>query len=202
MERRLTPDEEAAIVDATRELILDAAGSIRRVTEAETIAALPAGSEDPQLLGPREPLAVFGHAVNGVNDEVALSMLGHLLQDLPVRIEILGTRMQAHELVALVRDRRYSVVCFADLPPSRSSKTRYLVKKLREAIPDVRIAVGRWAPPQLADENLHVLRDAGADHVASLLVDSRDYLESLLEMPRGSAVESANADVSPAPVSV
>ncbi len=189
LERRLSPDEEAAIVDATRELIVDAAESVRRLKGAETIAAPPAGSEDPAILGPREPLDVFGYAVNGVNDEVALSMLAHLVDDLPICMEILGTRMQAQELIALVRDRKFSVVCFADLPPSPSSKTRYLVKKLRAALPDVRIAVGRWAPPPLADESAQALRDAGANHVASLLVESRDYLGGLLELPRVPAPE-------------
>jgi predicted PurR-regulated permease PerM len=192
LEQRLSPEEEAAIVEATRELIVDAAETIGRLTETETIAVPPAGSEGPEVLGPRGPLDVFGYAVNGVNDEVALSMLSHLVADLPICLEIVAARMQAHELIALVRDRKFSVVCFADLPPSPSSKTRYLVKKLRAALPDVRIAVGRWAPPALADDGMQALRDAGANHVASLLVESRDYLGGLLEMPRVPAPETAD----------
>jgi hypothetical protein len=84
----------------------------------------------------------------------------------------------------LVRDRKFSVVCFADLPPSSSSKTRYLVRRLRSALPELRIAVGRWAPPALADESSQTLLDAGANHVGSLLVESRSYLSALVEMPR------------------
>jgi predicted PurR-regulated permease PerM len=194
LERRLLPDEEVAIVEATRELMVDAADSIRRITAAETIAVPPAGSEDPDALGPRVPLDVFGYAVNGVNDEVALSMLARLLDDLPISMEILGARMQAQEFIELVRDRRFTVVCFADLPPSPSSKTRYLVKKLRAALPDVRIAVGRWAPPALADESTQALRDAGANHVASLLVETRDYLEGLLDRPRVPAPDAAGLE--------
>jgi hypothetical protein len=48
----------------------------------------------------------------------------------------------------------------------------------------LRIAVGRWGPPALADESSQTLLDAGANHVASLLIESRNYLGSLLEMPR------------------
>jgi hypothetical protein len=135
-------------------------------------------------LRPREPLGVLGYAVNGVADEVALAMLAKLLDDLPIALEINGTRMQAMELVSLVRDRKFSVVCIADLPPSRSSKARYLVKRLRSTMPELRIAVGRWAPPAMADESPQALLDAGANHVASTLVESRNYLDSLLEMPR------------------
>jgi hypothetical protein len=180
LERRLSSEEEAAVIDAVRELISDAAGIIRRHAETEP----PAVAADPSLLGPREPLRVLGYAVNGGADEVALAMLAHLLDDLPITMEITGTRMQAVDLASLVGDRKVSVVCFADLPPSSSSKTRYLVRRLRSALPELQIAVGRWGPPVLADESPQALLDAGANHVASLLIDSRDYLGGLLEMPR------------------
>jgi hypothetical protein len=91
-----------------------------------------------------------------------------------------------------------TVVCVADLPPSPSSRTRYLVKRLRSSLPELRIAVGRWGPAVLADESSQALLDAGASHVASSLIESRNDLGSLLEMPRvpvpgtaGSAVLAA-----------
>ena len=52
--------------------------------------------------------------------------------------------MLASELVSLVRAQGVSIVCLADLPPSPSSKTRYLVKRLHDALPELRILVGRW----------------------------------------------------------
>ena len=175
LERRLSPEEEATIIDATRELIADATELARR--RAENGPALVSGTE--AFSG--EPLKVLGYAVNGGADEVALSMLSLSVEDLPVAFEITANRMQANELIALVRDRKVSVVYFADLPPSPSSKTRYLVKRLHAALPEVHVAVGRWAPPALADETAQPLLDAGADHVATRLVDSRKYLTGLLE---------------------
>jgi hypothetical protein len=83
-----------------------------------------------------------------------------------------------------VQTQTLSVVCFADLPPSPPSKTRYLVKRLHAALPDVRIVVGRWAPAALADESSQALRDAGAHLVASTLTETRAYLAGLVEMPR------------------
>jgi predicted PurR-regulated permease PerM len=189
LEHRLSSEEEAAVIDATRELIADAAEIIRRHAKTEPLAA----ATDPSLLGPREPLRVLGYAVNGAADEVALSMLAHLLDDLPIVMEITGARMQAAELVSLVGDRTFSVVCFADLPPSSSSKTRYLVRRLRSALPALRIAVGRWGPSALADDRPQTLLEAGADHVASLLVESRNYLGGLLETPRPPVPASADA---------
>ena len=179
LEQRLSLEEETAVIDATRELLSDAAESIRRLNPEP-----PEAPDHPPLPGPREPLRVLGYATNGVADELALAMLAHVLDDLPIAVEIARTRMQASELVSLVRERGFSVVCIADLPPSPPSKTRYLVKRLRAALPEVRILVGRWAPSALADESTQVLRDTGANLVASTLLETRTYLAGLVEIPR------------------
>ena len=179
LEHRLSPDEETAVIDATRELLSDTAELIRRLQPE--LAAPPADRAPPP---PREPLRVLGYAANGVADELALAMLVHLLDDLPIAVEITRARLQASELVSLVRAQRFSVVCLADLPPSPPSKTRYLVKRLHAALPEVRITVGRWSPPALADDSTQALREAGADLVASTLVETRTYLGGLVEIPR------------------
>ncbi len=178
LEQRLSPDEETAVIEATRELMSDAAESIRRL-HPEPLAP----ADDPPL-GPREPLRVLGYAANGVADELAVAMLGHLLDDLPIGVERTSTRLLASEVVSLVQARGVSVVCFVDLPPSPPSKTRYLVKRLRAALPELQILVGRWGPPELADESTQLLRDAGANLVAPTLLETRAYLGALLEIPR------------------
>ena len=179
VEQRLSPGEETAVIDATRELLSDAAESIRGLNPEPP--PLPDG---PPLPGPREPLRVLGYATNGVADELALAMLAHLVDDLPIHVEITRTRLQASELLVLVQEQGFTVVCFADLPPSPSSKTRYLVKRLRAALPDVRILVGRWGPPALTDDSTQGLRDTGANLVASTLLETRTYLAGLVEIPR------------------
>ena len=181
IEKRLSAEEELAVIDATRDLLSDTAALIK---ELHPEAAAPLEQDDAPPPGPREPLRVMGYAVNGVGDELALLMLAHLVADLPISLEITATRMQPTELVAFVRDRGYTVVCLADLPPSPPSKTRYLVRRLHAALPDVRIVVGRWAPPALADESAVGVRDAGATLVASSLLETRTYFEGLMEMPR------------------
>jgi predicted PurR-regulated permease PerM len=179
LEQRLSPDEETAIIDATRELLSDAAESIRGLNPEPP--ALPDG---PPLPGPREPLRVLGYATNGAADELALAMLARLLDDLPISLETMSTRLQASELLSLVQTQGFSVVCLADLPPSPPSKTRYLVKRLHATFPDVRILVGRWGPSALADDSAQVLRNTGATLVASTLLETRTYLAGLVEIPR------------------
>jgi predicted PurR-regulated permease PerM len=178
LEQRLSLDEETAVVDATRELLCDAAESIRRLQPA------PPPAVDPAFPEPRKPLRVLGYPTNGSADELALQMLAHLLDDLPIAVEITKERMLASELVSLVQTRGISIICLADLPPSPPSKTRYLVKRLHAALPEVRILVGRWGPPALADDSTQLLRDAGATHVASTLAETRAHLGELVEIPR------------------
>lgn len=58
------------------------------------------------------------------------------------------------------------------------------MKRLHAALPDVRILVGRWSPPLLADDSAQLLREAGATLVSSTLAETRDYLGRLVEIPR------------------
>ncbi len=178
LERRLSDEEERLVIDATRELLADAADLMRRQDPPKPT------DETAVLPVPREPLRVLGYAANGPADELALTMLGYVLADQPIVIEMTKTRVLASELVSLVQAQGVSVVCIADLPPSPVSKTRYLVKRLHAALPDVRIVVGRWSPPALADDSTQALHDAGATLVCTTLAETRDYLAGLIEIPR------------------
>ena len=178
LEKRLSQEEELAVIDATRELLSDAATFIQELSPEATVVV------EQDQPAPRDPLRVMGYAANGPADELALVMLAHIVADLPIAVEITATRMQPTELIAFIRERGYTVICVADLPPSPASKTRYLVRRLHAALPEVRILVGRWSPAALADESTAVLRDAGATLVASQLIEVRTYFGGLLEMPR------------------
>jgi predicted PurR-regulated permease PerM len=161
LEERLSPEEEAAVIDTTRELLdlLD-----------------DAQPRDGVLAGVAAPLRVLGYAANGAGDELALRMLSQVLAGMPIAFELASNRVLASELVDHVRENGYAVVVIADLPPSTTSRTRYLVKKLKAAMPDVRLVVARWSHPTLADDTLQPLTDAGASHVAATLLDTRKYL--------------------------
>ena len=179
LEGRLSAEEESSVSEATRELIGDAAEWSRKQRPESAN-----GSNEPEVPQPRQPLRVLGYAANGSSDELALDMLAHLVEDLPIQLEIHATRLHVTALVSLLQSQTLTVLCIADLPPSPPSKTRYIVKRLRAAVPDLRIVVGRWAPPALADESVDGLLQDGATRVAASLVETRDYLASLLEKPR------------------
>jgi predicted PurR-regulated permease PerM len=182
LEGRLSQAEESTVSDSTRELILDAAEWVRELAAASSETQIAAAA--PELPGPRQPLRVLGYAANGTGDALALGMLGHLVEDLPIEIDIRDARLQANALVSLLQEGKISVLCIADLPPSRPSRTRHVVKRIRAALPDLRIIVGRWAPTGLDDDRSDELTADGATHVAATLLETRDYLAGLLDMPR------------------
>ena len=175
LEERLTPEEETSVFVATRELMADAAGLVR------SVGAEQQDPEQPRTL-PALRATVFGYPASSPGDELALRMLKQLLDDELISLEIASNQVLASEMIAHVRERGCSMVCIADLPPSVPSKTRYLVKKLRSALPHVKIVVGRWAPPSLADEDFTLLMNAGATAVASTLVETSESVRQLARL--------------------
>lgn len=180
LEGRLSPAEESTVSEVTRELMVDAVQAIRKLRPTPPANA-SVGSVSAQ---PRQPLRMLGYAANGGGDELALDMLAHLIEDLPIQLDIQAARLDVTALIARLRHDNVSALCIADLPPSPPSKTRYVVKRVRAAIPELRIAVGRWAPQTLADENSDGLLQDGATSVAATLLQTRDYLTTLLDKPR------------------
>ena len=172
------------VVEGTRELMSDAAVASRPLAGRPRRWACERGTEtDTVAHSGAIAVTVLAYPVGGLSDELALRMLGQLLEDTPVALEITSGRMLSSEIVAtMVEQRGYRIVCIADLPPSPPSKTRYLVKKLRAASPELKIVVGRWAPAPLADDNPRLLVDAGANHVASTLLETRDQLCQLAQI--------------------
>ena len=172
-------EEETAVIDATRELLSDAAESIRRLQPEPSSALMIRHFPDRG-----NHCACWVWRPTASLTSLRYRCSAHLLDDLPIVVEITKGRMLASELVSLVQAQGVSIICLANLPPSPPSKTRYLVKRLHAALPEVRILVGRWGPPALADDSAHLLRDAGAALVASTLAETRAYLGGLVEIPR------------------
>jgi predicted PurR-regulated permease PerM len=170
-ERRLSQDEEAVIIALTRELMLDVPRPDRESSSPEEARATESAPAVPAGL-------VIGYPVNGEADAVALQMLDRLV---PGLMEIASGTLLVSQLVTTVRENNYRVVCIVDLPPSPSSKTRYIVKKLRAALPDIKILVGRWAPPSLLNDDTQALIEAGANYVGTTLVETRRHLREMTQ---------------------
>jgi len=159
--------------------VMVAAREAHAAERAEAAGTAAVADENPPA---GKSVTVLAYPATSVADEVALQMLAQLLTGSPITIEVLTNRALISELITAVQEQGSSIVCIADLPPSPPSKTRYLIKKLRAALPDVKIVVGRWAPAALADDDPRLLMEAGAAHVASTLLDTRNQLRQLAQL--------------------
>jgi hypothetical protein len=166
IEGRLSPEEERAVIEATRELLADTPLRSGRDESAEQ-------SE------PAELIRVLGIPANGEADVVALRMLADLLQNTPFSIEQKPGNLLTSEVVEAIQTEPYRAVCIIDLPPSPPVKSRAIAKRMRALDADLPILVARWAPPELADDGHEHLSSAGATHVAATLLETRDQLLAL-----------------------
>ena len=150
IEERLSAEEERAVIEATRELLAD--------------VARPAGARRPTARRrPAKRIPVLGVAAHGDGDVVALRMFARSARGTPFELETKPEILLTSEVLEAMAAGTYRAVCIADLPPSAPSKSRYLVKRLRAMAPELPILVGRWAPPELADES-HELLDVRRRH--------------------------------------
>jgi predicted PurR-regulated permease PerM len=173
---RLSADDETAALETARELLVDAAALSRARADGDSDPDRPR-QRRPQLGDDR--LLVAAYPVGGPADHLAIRMLEQLLEGGNVSVDVAPPQMLATELVSWVSTKGHRIVCLVDLPPGGTSKVRYILKRLRAALPDVTIVVCRWAPAGLDDDDPATLVAAGANHVSASLGDTRTYLRGL-----------------------
>ena len=96
-------------------------------------------------------------------------------------------------IIAALREGRYKLICIADIPPSPSPRSRYLVKRLRAIAPRVPILVGRWAPPELADDDTQSLLTAGAVAVSTTLAECGEQMVRAVAAAHDASAASVSA---------
>jgi predicted PurR-regulated permease PerM len=166
----LTEADEQFVLRATREIVEDL---------GERQAAAGDGTE---AAGASAPLKVRVLGCPGCDeaDRLALEMLRQLLDPAKWEAEVLSVEMLSAELVALAGEKEPAVVCIGALPPGGLAHARYLCKRLRARLPKAKIVVGRWGLRGNVEQNQEQLREAGADHVETTLLETRDHLNAWL----------------------
>ncbi|MGH7322501.1 MAG: AI-2E family transporter [Candidatus Rokuibacteriota bacterium] len=168
---RLTEEDEQFGLRATREIL-----------EAMAPPATEGAAVEPHFARSAQQTAIIGCSAQDEADELAMLMLRQLLEATHVEIQVLSAEMLAAEAVAEVEVQRAKVVCIAAVPPGGLTQSRYLCKRLRQRFPDLRILVGRWGLAGNLEENQTLLAAAGADAVATSLLESRDQLIQTLHL--------------------
>jgi predicted PurR-regulated permease PerM len=164
----LAESDEQFIVTAVRETAEQLA--------AGALAALAPPSAPVE--GPR--VQVLGCPARDETDEMALRMFQALLDPGRWDLEVLPVAALAAELLDRVDQMELAAVTIAALPPGGLANTRYLCKRLRQRFPDLKITVGLWGLEGDTSHARELLAAAGADHVATTMLETRAQLTDWL----------------------
>lgn len=166
-----TADEEF-IHQVTREIV-------EELGERHSAATLPAGANAVQLTADRSAAARFlilACPARDLGDRLALEMLQQLLDPAQWKVELTAVETLTAETVELVVSDKPAVICIGALPPGGLAHARYLCKRLRARHPNLKILVGRWGLKDNPEANREQLQQAGADLMATTLLETRKQL--------------------------
>jgi hypothetical protein len=80
------------------------------------------------------------------------------------------------EVVERVTSAPPGVVVVATVAPGGLAQSRHLIKRLRQAFPELPIVAVRWGPPEGRDEARTQLLAAGASDFAGTLLEARERI--------------------------
>jgi predicted PurR-regulated permease PerM len=161
----ITEADHASVLRATTDIV-------RRLGEADVEVVV-----DATAVAVTAPVQVIiGVPARNTVDELAVEMLGQLLDASTYRMQRASTVTLASDLAAAVDGAGAAVVCIAALPPGGLTHARYLCKRLRARFPQRPIILLR---PDPAPEGEAI---EGVTRVASL-VTARTEIERVLPSP-------------------
>jgi predicted PurR-regulated permease PerM len=115
---------------------------VHRLGEVDVDLAVAAAA----VAAPSPVVVIFGVPARNAADELAVEMLGQLLDPSRYRMERASTVTMASELASAVDGARAAVICIAALPPGGLTHARYLCKRLRAQFPQRSIILLRPGP--------------------------------------------------------
>jgi predicted PurR-regulated permease PerM len=171
----ITELDEQFIVEATREIMDE------WWTDWPSSAAT-ASDDAPDQEADCSRIKVLAIPARDAADRLALEMLEQLLGSRKWHYEITPVGNLPAELVTRVAENRPDMVCISTLPPGGLARTRYLCKMLRRHFPDLKIAIGLWGLETEHQIQQQELKGAGADFVASTVLEIRNQLQTQLNI--------------------
>jgi predicted PurR-regulated permease PerM len=129
----------------------------------------------------RPGVRVFGCSAHDGAEELALRMFRQVLGPAGSAFEVLSANVLSSEVVERAAAEGPAVVLIAALPPGGLAQALYLCKRLRRRFPDLKLLVGRWGQKDMPPRVHERLTRAGASHVDTTLLASRDRLLPLVQ---------------------
>ena len=126
---------------------------------------------------------VLATAARDTTDDLAVRMLGKLLEPHKYDWRHLTSASLATDLVAAIEREQPDVLFIASIPPGGLGHTRYVCKRLRARFPYLRIVVGRFGlSPEHVEENRRQLVEAGADSLVTGMQEALAELRKIAQL--------------------
>jgi hypothetical protein len=185
---KLEEGNQQFVFEATRNII-EELDSLMPKTAANPTASAEATTIVAHHSSASPKIRVVGCPARDEADELALLMCRQLLASTRYEMEVLADKALASEVVDQVAEKRPALICIVSLPPGGLAQTRYLCKRLRVRFPDMRILVGRLGTQNANHRD--VLLAAGADKVATTVIELRDQVIQLSQISSPDATDDS-----------
>jgi B12 binding domain len=185
---RLEESNQHFVFAATRNII-EELDSLKPKSSANPTAAAEATTIEGNHSAASPNIHILGCPVRDEADELALLMCRQLLASTRYEMETLADEALTSEVVDQIAQKCPALICIVSLPPGGLAQTRYLCKRLRLRFPDTRILVGRLGT-QTANHR-EVLLAAGADKVATTIIELRDQIIQLSQISSPDATDDS-----------
>ncbi len=160
----LDPDQLLLLEQSLRDIIEDLGTRPAVIPKSDADAVPPPA--------PMPPCRVACLPARAERDELAGSMLAHLLKQQGCEAWSAPGKLVAGELLRLIEESDVDVVSISVVEPSTVIHARYLCLKVRAQFPRIKIVVGLWGLTEATTESAKRLHDSGADEVVTSLADA------------------------------
>jgi predicted PurR-regulated permease PerM len=167
----LSEQDEKAIYQGTRTIL-------EELKERQSAAKQPDDYQRSVTPPPERIVDLIAFPAEGEADEITLLALAALLDSPRCKMEVVSADILAAEMVALVEKKQPALIYIGVIAPGGLAHARYLCKRIRAQSSEVTILVGRWGLSGTVNNTRETLASAGADRIATTLLESRDHILS------------------------
>jgi predicted PurR-regulated permease PerM len=175
-------------------VIGDLLEELAETPEVDLKTLAPAAHDAPMV---PESVRILGIAASDHNDVLALRMLEVLLAPSGCRLSILEHFETPLQLAEEIAEYDPQLVIVSHVPPSGSTVTRYLVRRLRARFQTLPLLVGHWGASGNSEEIAATLTALGATLAVFRLAEARSRILDRL-LPRVEPEEPTKELVAPA----
>lgn len=151
----------------------------------EHLGRLANGQVSPEgsVSAPDAGVQVLAAHAGGEEEALALELLRHLLEPEGWALKAMALGRLRSAVKELAQRQEKSIVCVASIPSGGLVRLRGFCRRVRVWFPEEKIVAGRWGQTEDVEPLKSVLRSAGADDVATTLLETREQIRSLLGLP-------------------